>query len=334
MTDVRGFSLPRGMDILLKEIGISPQHVLKRADLPADLLTRKGARLGVEGYFRLWRSLEVEAKDPLLPIRIGQALSVEVFDPLLFAALSSPNLNTALDRIRRFKPLSGPIWLELEAGTAITTLWVHFPSTAVDLPTSLVAVELIFFVQLARLATRANIRPVRVLASRDLAPAYAYGNYFGISPITGYANALSFAASDARRPFLTANEDMWAFFEPDLRRRLSELDQNAGMRDRVRGALLELLPSGRSSVQAVCKALGMSPRTLQRHLKQEGSSFKDILRETRRDLAAHYLKSSEMSGAEISYLLGFDDPNSFFRAFRSWTGRTPEKTRIAFRTGR
>lgn len=333
MDGARGFTVSVGTDILLKDIGISPQNVLRRADLPADLFSRKSVKVSPDEYYRLWRSLEEEANDPMLPIRIGEALSVEAFDPLLFAALSSPNLNTALDRISRFKPLISPVRLELDAGTAITTLWIHFPSASENPPTSLVAAELIFFVQLARLATRANVRPVRVLASRALAPAYAYADYFGVSPIAGYANALSFTAADANRPFLTANKDMWDFFEPDLQRRLSELDRSAGTRDRVRGALLELLPSGRSSLQAVSKALGMAPRTIQRRLEQEGTSFKDALRETRLALAEHYLKSSEMSGAEMSYLLGFDDPNSFFRAFRAWTGRTPETARKALRKG-
>jgi AraC-like DNA-binding protein len=333
MDGARGFAVSGGTDILLKDMGISPQNVLRRAELPVDLFSRKSAKVGPDEYYRLWRSLEEEAKDPTLPIRIGEALSVEAFDPLLFAALSSPNLDTALNRICRFKPLISPIRLELDAGAAITTLWIHFPAATEEVPPSLVAVELIFFVQLARLATRANVRPVRVLASRDLAPAYAYADYFGVSPITGYANALSFTAADASRPFLTANKGMWDFFEPDLQRRLSELDRNAGTRDRVRGALLELLPSGRSSVQAVSKALGMAPRTLQRRLNAEGTSFKDALKETRQELAEQYLRDTEMSGAEISYLLGFDDPNSFFRAFRSWTGRTPETVRKALQSG-
>jgi AraC-like DNA-binding protein len=122
---------------------------------------------------------------------------------------------------------------------------------------------------------------------------------------------------------------MWEFFEPDLRRRLSEIDEKASTTDRVHAALLELLPSGDASMNMVSKKLGTSTRTLQRRLKQEGQSFQTVLNSTREQLATHYLKSSRYSGAEISFLLGFDDPNSFFRAFHSWTGKTPEQTRSA-----
>ena len=123
---------------------------------------------------------------------------------------------------------------------------------------------------------------------------------------------------------------MWEFFGPGLQERLSELDGSATTIDRVHAALLELLLSGSASVEAVSKKLGTSVRTLRRRLKNEGQSFQIVLNRTREDLAKHYLKSSDMIGAEISFLLGFEDPNSFFRAFHSWTGETPEQVRRAF----
>ena len=58
-------------------------------------------------------------------------------------------------------------------------------------------------------------------------------------------------------------------------------------------------------------------------------NFQSVLNNTREELARHYLKNSAMTGAEISFLLGFEDPNSFFRAFHNWTGETPEQARIA-----
>ncbi|MCG8342552.1 MAG: AraC family transcriptional regulator [Chlorobiales bacterium] len=78
---------------------------------------------------------------------------------------------------------------------------------------------------------------------------------------------------------------------------------------------------------AVSRKLFISTRTLQRKLKQEGRSFQDLLHKTREELAKYYLKTSNFSEAEISFLLGFEEPNSFFRAFHVWTGKTPEQLR-------
>ena len=123
---------------------------------------------------------------------------------------------------------------------------------------------------------------------------------------------------------------MWQFFEPELRRRLVDLNVDASFAHRVHSALVELLPAGKSSIEHVSTKLGVSKRTLQRRLKEESTSFQIQLNQTREKLARYYLTNSTSSGAEISFLLGFDDPNSFFRAFHSWTGETPE----GFRRGR
>jgi AraC-like DNA-binding protein len=191
---------------------------------------------------------------------------------------------------------------------------------------------LAFFVQLARIGTRARIQPREVRAPERLEPEQAFTETLGVRVRKGPRPAVVFTAEDARRPFLTANEKMWQFFEPDMRKRLSELDQSATTAERTRAALLELLPSGAASMEAVSKKLGTSTRTLQRKLKQEGQSFQVVLNDTREHLARHYLKTSSISGAEISFLLGFEDPNSFFRAFHGWTGTTPEQARLAMQS--
>ena len=96
---------------------------------------------------------------------------------------------------------------------------------------------------------------------------------------------------------------------------------------RVRAALLEGLPSGLASIEAITRKLAMSRRTLQRRIEAEGTSFQAILRDTREALARHYLERTALPAAEISFLLGFDEPNSFYRAFRGWTGLTPDSVR-------
>ncbi|WP_258875736.1 AraC family transcriptional regulator [Paraburkholderia sp. BL27I4N3] len=142
---------------------------------------------------------------------------------------------------------------------------------------------------------------------------------------------LVFAAEDVERPFLTENHKMWSYFKPALRMRLAELDRTASMAERLRGVLLEALPAGELTMDVVCRKLGVSTRTLQRKLKTEGTSFQETLDVLRESLAKHYLTNSSMSGAEISFLLGFDDPNSFARAFQAWTGKTPQVARLALR---
>ena len=126
-------------------------------------------------------------------------------------------------------------------------------------------------------------------------------------------------------PFISENESMWEYFEPELKRRLSELDIEDTYAARVRSSLIELLPAGEGSIDNVAIKLGLSKRTLQRKLKEEETTFQKQLNHTRELLARHYLKNSDMTSDDIAYLLGYQDLNSFVRAFNAWTGMTVSK---------
>ena len=127
---------------------------------------------------------------------------------------------------------------------------------------------------------------------------------------------------DAAKPFLTSNAGIWSIFEPVLNQRLHELKKQDLFRDRVRVCLEEILASGQCSMADVAKRLAVSPQTLQRKLKSENSSFQQELSDLRAELANHDLITTTYSSSEISFLLGYSDPSSFFRAFNIWTGKT------------
>ena len=110
---------------------------------------------------------------------------------------------------------------------------------------------------------------------------------------------------------------MWRFFAPELRSRLADLQRQPAPPNRVRAALLETLPAGDHTMTTVAHHLATSPRTLQRQLQDEGTTFQAVLTGTREHLARHYLAHSAMTTADIAYLLTYDDTNSFYRAFRT-----------------
>ncbi|MGC4087936.1 MAG: AraC family transcriptional regulator ligand-binding domain-containing protein [Polyangiaceae bacterium] len=328
----RTWNVGAGWRLMLTDVGLVPSDVLRRASLPDDLFSRPQAVLNTEEYFRLWTSVEQQAGDPKIGLRLGSEISVEAFDPPIFAALCSRNLNEAFERLAKYKLLIAPATLHVDIGPRSTSVEIEWLDTTVDAPAALIDGELAFFVQLARIGTRARIHPTELWSPRPRSKE-VYLELFGVAPRKAQAPKVVFRAEDAALPFLTANAKMWDFFEPELKRRLSDLDESANLADRVRAALLELRPGGTTSMEAVSKKLGASARTLQRRLKDEGSTFQDVLNQTREELARHYLKNSRLTAAEISFLLGFDDPNSFFRAFHKWTGSTPEQARIALTAG-
>ena len=319
--------------LLTRDLGISAENVLRRAGVAADLFAREQPTIRADEMCKMMWALEAEASDPAFAIRMGELLSFEMFDPPVFAAMCSDDLNTALGRLSFYKRLCAPVALHLAVEPEVTRVVVEWTVAPLEPPPLAYAFELTFCTRLARLGTRLPVRPRRVTCPHPLEPADAFTAYFGVAPEVAPETAIEFAAADAAAPFLTARAGMWSFFEPELRRRLGELAAGAGAGERVRSALLELLPSGLASVQAVAKKLGVSARTLQRRLQDEGTSFQRVLDRTREELARHYL-GTEMAAAEISFLLGYEDPNSFVRAFHEWAGVTPEQLRNQLRAAR
>jgi AraC-like DNA-binding protein len=322
------FDLDPSIKALLRDLGISPARVLRRAGLPADLFAHRPVELSVEEYYRFWAALEEEGsasghRD--LAVDIGKAISVELFSPPIFAALCSRNLATAAQRLATYKPLIGPARIDVDSANelAITYIW---PAGSTP-PTLLATTELIFWIALARIATREQIRPAFVTVPTLAVDRMAIESYVGSRLRKGVGYSIGFTAADAARPLLTENDQMWRVFAPELRRRLSDLHASATVADRVRAALNQTLPAGDPSIGAVTNQLATSARTLQRQLSQEGTSFQAILANTRENLARHYLRSGNLRTSEIAFLLGYDDTNSFYRAFKTWTGTTPDAIR-------
>ncbi len=91
--------------------------------------------------------------------------------------------------------------------------------------------------------------------------------------------------------------------------------------------MVQRLPSGHIDKETVARHMGISPSTLQRRLAAEGASFRQLLNDTRRDLAGRYLQESQRTIKEVAYSLGFADLSNFTRAFRSWFGVSPREFR-------
>lgn len=324
------FAMDVGWLSFLAQLGVRPVDVLRRAGLPDDLLSQPNARLDSASYFRFWNALEAITASDAGPIalRLFSQMRGESFSPPLFAALCSPDLLTALERLSKYKALVGPQRLEVNTTAREVSVEFVWLDTQTPPPDSLVAAELAFLVCLARMGTREHITALKVTSPRPPPdPTRAYETFLGVAIRKGRGSTVTFSVEDARRPFLSSNDALWAVFEPELRRRVAELESTASTAERVRATLLEALPAGTATMADVAKRLAMSTRTLQRRLETERTSFQQLLRETRESLAMHYLQRTNISSAEISFLLGFEEPNSFFRAFSDWTGKTPESVR-------
>ena len=319
------FPLANFWRVLLREMGLSPERLARRAGLAGDLFAHHPTLVTVAEFEDLWQALEAEIDRPNLALELGQALSLDMFDPALFACFCSTNLQAAVARLQVYKRLTGPCWLDVQATEVDLRVACHVHG--LPLPPPLWGMgEVAVWVRMVRHATRTQVRPLVVTMPVRPRDGAAWADFLGVEVSEGPSYAVTFSSADALLPFLTGDSGMWQGFEPTLKWRLDALEPIA-LGERVGRELLELLPARQAQADRVAGRLGVSRRTLQRKLRAEGTPFRAVLEQTRKRLALHYLRNTELRVEEVAFLLGYDDPTSFYPAFRRWTGSTPEQTR-------
>lgn len=319
------FILDGRYDQLLGAHGIDTCEALRKARLPEDTFSHRNPAMSAEGYYAFMEAVGALCPSDKTAIALATGDGLEQFSPPIFAAFCSPDGHTCIGRLARYKKLVGPLSFIVTEDADSLTLEIADDSS-LAIPGFLAMCEAAFIVSIVRRATKEKISPVSMSMAEPL-EGDAFADYLGCPILHAPRNILVFRAADMGIPFISRNDAMWSYFEPEMARRLSELDADGAFSTRVRSALIEMLPAGTSNADEAARKLGVSRRTMQRRLTEEGTTFQAQLNHTRKLLAMHYLKSSEMRTDEIAYLLGYAELNSFLRAFSAWTGTSPSEYR-------
>ena len=316
---MRRFPIDPNYGLLLQSQNISVDEVLRRASLPGDLFARKEAALTEEEYIRFMASIQESVKDFKLPIMLATADNIETISPPIFAAYCSRDGEHCIRRLAQYKALAGAVHFDIAETNSTIAVNISASTAGNELPEIIIGVEMVLLLNLIRKATKRKIIPCKVTVKKAFAnPEYAA--FMKCEIEVGKANSICFSIDDARIPFISRNDSMWSFFEPELKKRLSQMETDDTFAARVRSALVELLPSGECTIDDVCTCLAISKRTLQRKLAEEDTTFQKQLNHTRELLAKNYLSNTDLPSEDIAFLLGYREVNSFFRAFTAWTG--------------
>ncbi|MCK4130369.1 AraC family transcriptional regulator [Ralstonia pseudosolanacearum] len=320
--------VPQAFWLTIGTIGLSSAALLRQARLPASLHLNGQALVTTAQYFALWRALEALVPEPGVGIKLVQSANTAVLPPANLAAFHARDYRDGLYRTARFKRLCTPEQLhfaEKNGEFIITTAWLYATE-----PEPAVASDVAFasLVELGRRGTGQHLTPLRVEFARPDPKSDVHRAYFGC-PIRYGApgNALVLKATDLTRPFPGHNPELLEMLTPALASALGELNARSSIREQVKIVLKRSLASGRPELLDVARELGMSERTLQRRITDEGGSFREILIEARQELGRQLLADPSADIDEVACLLGYQDTSSFYRAFREWEGVTPNRWR-------
>ncbi|WP_164660756.1 AraC family transcriptional regulator [Tropicibacter sp. Alg240-R139] len=307
-------------------LNVSQDIALKHAGLPANFLDSDTQGFSSKQLFAMWEAIIAHAKNLDL-LQMARDSARGPFNPAILSFSCSPNTEIGLQRLGLFKPLVAPVCIETARENDVLRVSILPVDPDVPFPLSFATFELAYFLELARVHTARPLIPRRAGIPGVPDQRQRLQDFVGVHIEQTQQVTFDLSLDDAHHPLITENEDLWPSFERGLRAQLIGQESQRSFSARVRVALLDLLPSGQSNASAVSRELNVSKRSLYRYLSHEGQSFQRVLDGVRTELSLQYLQDDELSVDEISYLLAFSDPNSFYRAFKGWTGLTPLQAR-------
>ncbi|MFE8601123.1 helix-turn-helix domain-containing protein [Archangium violaceum] len=311
----------------LAVLGVDVERVLRQAGVLRSRFKDAKAYLTTREFLALWRALETgSGRD--VGLRVGSETLPHQYDVASMAALHSGSLGEALEKLARYKRLTCPKDLTIERADGEARVRFHWVLAEGALPVRLLDATFASTLALARRGMGRPLVPRRLELARRRADADMLTRHFGCEVV--FDAPVDLLVLDARsldERFVTHNADLLAVLLPGLEAALSERSPHRTLADDVRTALRRRMSGERLSVEKLADELHMSPRTFQRRLKDAGTTYQALLDEVRRESACRLLANTELDAGEVAFLLGFEELNSFTRAFRGWEGVTPNQWR-------
>ena len=322
------FRITRGWALRFAQESIPVAELLRRAGLPANLFEQQKIYVTTDQIFALWRTVAEMSPDPGFGLKLGTELRFERSHPVAIAGVCSRSFGDALQRLGRYKQLTCPEEIRVQRREQETSVEIFFLEAKETEPDIMVDVGLSWIVNVARRGSDGEVSPLRLELKRPAEHRDLLENHFGCEVrFKADRNALVFRSGDLDRPFVTRNDELVTMIAAQLDSELNSGHTRRDAGERVKQTLRRSLAGKRPTVQDVAQELGMSVRTLQRRLFQSKVTFQELLEDVRSELAHHYLQQAAIEFNEVAFLLGYEDANSFFRAFQEWEGLSPTEWR-------
>ena len=313
------------------EEGVDVEALLRKAGLSRIQIEDPHARISVRSQVLFLDLVAKALDDDLLGFHLSQNFDLRMIGLLYYVLASSETLGEALGRVARYSSIVNEGFrVTVREGKEID---VVLESVGIPRRLNRHQIEFSFatFMRACREITKLRLTAHQVRFAHRRSLSTVMNSFFGcdvefgaeIDQVTFSRSILGTTVASAD-PYL--NRLLIKQYEDVLSHR--KVNRNAFALT-VENAIVPLLPHGKANAKDVARKLGMSQRTLARHLASEGLTFVGMLKELRMDLAKRDLGDRDLSISQIAWLLGYRDVGSFSHAFKRWTGDTPSATRQA-----
>lgn len=312
----------------LDSLGIDHRELFQQAGLDPEALRSRNSRYSELAVRRLWQLAVEETRGMNFGLRVTEHIRPSTFDVVGYAMICSSTLREAVHRFARFEKLisnsatvtvtetshSLKVGFEFDIGGGAQPAWQAIDTSIAGL-----------------------VRFLSWIACRDLIPVSAHFRHQGTSDLTEYRkvlpcpiffsapeNCVVFHNTDMDQPILSADEQLASVLDVVAINNMVEVSEP--FIQKVRKYLKLQFQDGHISRLRTARLMNLSERSLLRRLKDEGTTFQEVLDKFREELAYKYMLRPGITIQEVSGLLGFSEPSTFSRAFKRWTGHNPSSS--------
>ncbi len=283
-----------------------------------------------EKFIALWVELVRCSGNPSIGLRMAEFAQPSSWDVVGYAVESSPNLNEAMRRIvRSVRVLHEEAEMTFEVKGKVARLTHAVPSFSISPYRAACDWVVAGICLLIRRITGVDFVPLKVGFQHSLPEDISTYHRLFRAPVEfdQPVNEIAFDSTFLSSPLLKSYPGLGRVLDRYIEELLAKLPHSESFIDSVRREISIELRGGNLGVEAIAKRLGFVPRTLQRKLKETGTSYQELLDEMRQSLSIHYLQEQHITVSEVAFLLGFSEASAFSRAFKRWTGTTPGEFR-------
>jgi AraC-like DNA-binding protein len=309
---------------LIDRNGIAPDGIFLDCGLDPRKMQDSRARYPADRVRAAWKLANEQIRKPCWGLQAGQLWDPGDFHALGYAFFASRTLKSALQRLRRYYAVVvQDVELRIQESADSLTLIYGLPDPSLNVASAEDARASIW-IEMCRRACAGECRLTEIAFIHPCKPC-SYEEFFGCKVrYEVEEHSVTIPRQDVERYLPAQNLEIARSGDEHLNAYIRSLTTDS-LAERARHAIVDELPSGKPSAADVARLLAISPRTLQRKLQQEGTTFEEVVESVRRDLAQEYVRSGDFDFLEITYLMGFSTLPAFSRAYKTWTGTPPSE---------
>ncbi|MCP5144919.1 MAG: AraC family transcriptional regulator [Gammaproteobacteria bacterium] len=310
------------------KLGVSKDDIETASGVKLAAMADPDGRLPMGAYLAISDTLRTQL-GPAFGLRVVETMTDTRVTVMAYLLANSATLGDAFKRISRYRGIvTESEKPELVVNGKVATFGCRHPKALAMIGGAWIESTLGFWLLRARHFTGVDWDPMEVQLQGSATEPEVYARIFR-SPVTNHCECsqLVFASELLDLPIKNPDARLLHYLTPIADEIIRNLPGGQSIQHQVQEKILALLEHGDCSMEKIADQLHMSVRTLQRRLEEGGTTFANVLENTRHIAAVEYLKDPRIAITEVVYLLGFSEPSTFYRAFKRWTDQTPAQFR-------